>query len=79
MAPSSGEAQARSKASRVACRPMPRLELRRLWYLDGRKMALWSKPLPSVTDLAYIVRLLGTPLLPAGADPVTGIPIVKPP
>lgn len=35
--------------------------------------------LPSVTDLAYTVRLLGTPFLPTGADPVTGIPIVKPP
>ena len=23
---------------------MPALELRRLWYLDGRKMALWSEP-----------------------------------
>ena len=23
---------------------MPPLELRRLWYLDGRKMALWSEP-----------------------------------
>jgi hypothetical protein len=43
VAPSSGEAQARSKASRVACRPMLPLDLRRLWYLDGRKMVLWSE------------------------------------
>ena len=52
---------------------VPALELRRLWYLDGRKMALWSEPSRRLLrrDTQAISKIL-TPHIPRSCTHVRG-------